>query len=893
MSRRPLWRLEPWTRAPLLGLRSTAAVVAVLVTTAILACAVASAPLFLSSARSAALQQQLAGRCAEVGMPQTGVVSLLVDPQTGQPLHGDGRSAPPVDTALTRAWQAAGYQPQPVLATGYIGSTMPQSDPMLFTGPDGAQLPEKLTVFFRPSIAQHVTVVDRAPGDGVLVPASVAEHDRLSPGDTVSFSGQQVQVAGIYRDLAVANADDPYWCDYRQLFLNEASANSAPPAVLLATDPTTFFRLATAHGYATRLQQVHVDPAALTTTEARRLLRLQQRIADSAGLQPRPRAAFDPGASYGVPNDRLVALVSRAGIIESGLRGPVVPVAVAGGLLALVLVAAAGSFWADRRATEVRLLAARGVGPVPLAGKAALELGLPALVGAALGWGLSRLLIGTLGPSGDLDPAATTAAVWTAVAAFVVGLASAATVAGLRARGTAERPLGAAARWPAKVPWELALLIAAGWCWVLLQGRDAVVSVANVAQVNGLLVAFPLLAIAGAAALLSRGLTALLPRLRGWATRRSSAVFLAVNRLAANRGATAALLVAVVLPVAVLGYTSTLTASSRTTLAAKVGVQLGGAETVSSVTRLDPTPAIRAAGTFVVRYDGSIGGSEDVQVLAVDPQDFARTAFWDDSFADESLDRLVAALQEPERDGRLPVVAAGLPAGATDLRVGRMRVPADVVATARVLPGDRTNSPVVLVAADRLGEIPRNAQASPASELWADRVSSAASTAMTAAGAQNIRVFDADVVQETANFLGITWTFGYLSALAVFVGVIAVGGLLLYLEARSRSRVSGYVMARRLGLSRAGHLRSLLLELVGVSVVGLVLGGVLAAGAVALVYRRLDVDLLRPPTELLDVPWATGAVTALATLVIAALAALYAQRAADRADPATVLRENA
>jgi putative ABC transport system permease protein len=148
-------------------------------------------------------------------------------------------------------------------------------------------------------------------------------------------------------------------------------------------------------------------------------------------------------------------------------------------------------------------------------------------------------------------------------------------------------------------------------------------------------------------------------------------------------------------------------------------------------------------------------------------------------------------------------------------------------------------------------------------------------------------------VLQSANFLGITWTFGYLSALAVFVGVIAVGGLLLYLEARSRSRVSGYVMARRLGLSRGAHLRSLLVELGGVAVVGLLLGGVLAAGAVALVYRRLDVDLVRPPTPLLDVPWTALAASAVVVVVVAALAALYAQRAADRADPATVLRQDA
>src|SRR5829696_9114431 len=121
MSRRPLWRLAPWTRAPLLGLRQPAAVLAVLVTSAILACAVASAPLFLSSARSAALQQQLSQRCDEVARPQSGITSALVDEQ-GNPTYGDGSTRPDVDDSLLRAWSDAGLEAEPVLATASIGA---------------------------------------------------------------------------------------------------------------------------------------------------------------------------------------------------------------------------------------------------------------------------------------------------------------------------------------------------------------------------------------------------------------------------------------------------------------------------------------------------------------------------------------------------------------------------------------------------------------------------------------------------------------------------------------------------------------------------------------------------------------------------------------------------
>ncbi|WP_369140690.1 hypothetical protein [Modestobacter versicolor] len=894
MSRPPLWRLAPWTRAPLLGLRQPAAVLAVLVTSAILACAVASAPLFLSSARSAALQQQLASQCAEAGWPQTGVSTRQFD-QNGR---STGATADPaVDTALADAWAAQGRTSAPVLATAsLVGRDRAAFGALLRTASgEAASLP--VSLFHRPDALEHIEVVEQQEGAGLWLPAGYADGAGVAVGDDVTVAGTAVPVVGTYRDLFTVDPG-PYWCDYRPLFANDVNANTAPPALALATDPDTFHAVAAGFDGVQQLARVEVAADELSVAGARRLL-VAQDAAQRGAFELLGVPAVD---EHGLTNPRLADAVDRAELVESGLRGPVVPVAVAGALLALLLVAAAGSFWADRRATEVRLLAARGVGPVPLAGKAALELGLPALVGAAVGWAAARLLTSGLGPADDLDPGATSAALTAAVAAFVVGLGAAATVAGLRARGTAERPVGAAPRWPSQVPWEVALLLGAGWCWLLLQDRDAVVSEGGVAQVNGLLVAFPLLAVAGAAVLLGRALTALLPRLRRWAGRRSPAVFLAVNRLTAARLATGTLLVAVTLPVAVLGYTATLTASSEQTLDAKVGVQIGAGRAVQTLSRFAPTPAIDAVGTFVVRYEGSAtaadgqgdsAGRTDVQVLAVDPADFAGTAFWDGSFADASLPALMDALTGPAVDGRLPVVAAGLPAGDPDLRLGRAEVPAEVVATARVLPGRRADQPVVLVDAGRLPEIPREAGAARAAEIWTDGELGPAVEALTAAGLVGFRALEPAGVQQTANFLGITWTFGYLSALAVFVGVIAVGGLLLYLEARSRSRVAGYVMARRLGLSRGAHLRSLVVELAGVAVAGLLVGAVLAAGAVALVYRRLDVDRVRPPTPLLDVPEPALAVSAVVVVAVAGLAALYAQRAADRADPATVLRQEA
>lgn len=880
------WRLAPWRRAPLLAFSSPVAVLAVLVTTAVLASALASAPLLLSSARSAALQAQLAPQCAEAAQPATGA-TLRFEPGTSPE-----RLAEQAD-ATRKIWTDRGRDPErALLVRGSIGVAGNPQAAVPVRDPAGAPMSQPANLIWRPGITGHVEVVDSAGGAGVWLPASYAAAATATVGDAVTVAGVTVPVAGVYTDLFDTDPG-PYWCAYGELYLNATSADVPPPALLLASDQVTLTAISSAAGVLEVSEAVPTTPDDFSVEEARGLVAEQRQaageLADGAGTTL-------VGSGW---NGRLDQAVERAELIEAGLRGPVVAVAAAAGVLALLLVAASGGFWADRRSAEVRLLAARGAGPGGLAGKAALELLLPALLGAAAGWLAARVLVGALGPADDLDRAATVTAVVAGVVAFGAGLGSAAAAAGLRARGTVERPLGAAPRRRAAVPWELALVVAAGLCWLLLESRDAIVLEGGVAQVNGLLVAFPIVGIAGTALLGARVATRALPPLRRWAGRRRPPVFLAVNRLAAAPGAAAALLVAVTVPVAVLGYTATLSAGSEATLAAKVGVQIGAERALVSIDRVAPTAGTDTAGTVLDRYDGSVaaagGGARrtDVQVLAVDPDTFAGTAFWDGSFADVPLEDLVARLDGPSVDGRIPVVATDLPLGAVDLRLGSLPVDAEVTGTAGVLPGRRTAEPVVLVAADRLPDVPASAGSDRQSELWTDGPAGPAVEALTGAGGRLARTLEPADVLTTANLLGISWTFGYLSALAAFVGVIAAAGLLLHLESRSRSRVAGYVMARRLGLSRRSHLTSLVVELGAVAVAGLVLGALLAVGAVAVVHRRLDVDLLRPPTPLLDVPWTAIGLTVAVALLLSVLTARYAQAAADRADPSAVLREEA
>ena len=151
-------------------------------------------------------------------------------------------------------------------------------------------------------------------------------------------------------------------------------------------------------------------------------------------------------------------------------------------------------------------------------------------------------------------------------------------------------------------------------------------------------------------------------------------------------------------------------------------------------------------------------------------------------------------------------------------------------------------------------------------------------------------VTDAHDVLDVSSFLATSWTFGFLQALGVLTGLITVGGLLLYLETRQRGRRTAYALSRRMGLSRAAHLGSLLAEVGGTLLGGFAIGVGLSFVAARLVYLRLDALPTVPPVPLLRTPVAALAGTAAAVLAVTWLAAWMAQRSADRTNLAEVLR---
>jgi putative ABC transport system permease protein len=881
--------LPPWTRAPLLAFGEPAVILAVLAATAILACASASAALFLSSAATESLHRTSLANCRDSSYPALKYGPLTaIPPDRVEQVSLDGRfqpqNAPNVPDLAGLDRKAVAASTGAGLPAPYHVAVADRSIPTGFGGRAGGGL-----LFYSPAATANITALRRGPAHGVWLPAAQATRLSVRAGQsvTIGFNGAptiQVPVAGIYQDLWRAPTT-PYWCSYAQLFQNAASVDPPPAPFMIVTDPATFGRVQSATGLAAlHTWASPIDPSVLTLSSATDL------NARTLEAYHRLGAPVPPDyASANAAEGQLPTYTKTTELIRRGLYGPVVPIALGGSILALLLVGAAGSYWADRRYREVRLLSARGVGPLALAVKALLELAAPAIVGTVLGWLLARWLVHQLGPNPRVDPAAPGQALGTAAVALVAGLALLAVIAGLRSLAATERPVGTHRSRLGLVPWELLLLAAAGGCWLALRRGDAIVLNQGIAQINLLVVAFPLLFMVGAAVLLMRLLVLVLPRLLRPAGRRSAAWYLAGRRVSAARLASVTLLAAASTPIAVGIYAAGLTQTSQHTLQAKAKLVVGSSAVARTSDAVHRTPVTDQAGTLVTRYlYGRVGGA-DVTVLAIDPDTFAATAYWDDSFAARSLPDLLAAVRAPATGGRVPAVVVDGDLGTDfDASLGTSTAHLHSVGTARLWPGRRLPQPTVVVSAAGLGRV--DPHAGTLNELWTTKSATDAEKALRAQGGRLFDSSDQSTVFSVANFLGISWTFGYLSALAALVGLVALGGLLLYLETRQRTRIASYALGRRMGLTRGAHLRSLLAELGTLLFAAYAVGAVLAWLAVLVIYRRLDVDSKRPPTPLLTAPTTAFLGTALAAAVVAVLAALYAQRSADRANPSEVLR---
>jgi putative ABC transport system permease protein len=592
--------------------------------------------------------------------------------------------------------------------------------------------------------------------------------------------------------------------------------------------------------------------------------------------------------------------VTQATQTVAALVGPVDTLAIAGRVVAFAVVAAAGLFLVTRRRVEFTFLHARGIGPIRLAGKAIAEALLPAALGAAAGWVAGTALVRWLGPSDTVTSDAISSAarqvLWSALAAVVVlGL-----VAAIAVRGESEARMGGRLRTvAARFPWEVVVLVlaAASYYEVVTRGT-APLQNGGAPTVDRLLLLFPILFIAGLGGLAVRLLRGSLPRLRAYGGRLPASGYLAIRRLASVTKLATTLVTAAALGIGILIFAGVFTQSVRQTANTKALVFVGSDVSVPLGAYPDRPPKESFPSTATAKLSGATlqPGSELGELIAIDPATFAGAAYWDSSFSDRSEGDLLELLAN-DASGRLPVVVAGTDVanGPGSMDVQSVTMPIDIVGSAQAFPGMPSDQPLFVAAVGPLSKSLTQAGSSLGAfdgtfELWAKGDAATLLPEMRRAGYPVELAITADAVRQTPSFLALSWVFGFLEALGVLAGLVALVALVLYLQARQRSREVSYALSRRMGLRKGSNLLSVAIELTGMLVASFVIGGGLAVGAAFLLYKKADPMPQIPPAPLLRLPFGLFLVTLGALAVAALVSAWRVQRSAERANVAEVMR---
>lgn len=881
-------RTAPWRRGPLLLLRRPGVFLALAAACFVATLPAAAAGPFVSASRHATLRDEIRQACPSY-------VGDWITNAPAPPVRADASSDADFRSMVAH-YNDIMRNANTAAAGALSAGTVTQVVPLQTADTNG------INVVDRPGFQHNVTLLSGPSGSGVWVPDSYAADARVKVGSTIGYlaatgSTGHVRVAAIYRDLR-SEPHRPFWCALTPLWNAQTGFAEAPPPMVLA-DPATFTRLATTSsqiGY----PGAQVGPQRYLEYSARSLQptidEAKRAVAAVAGVN----AALEISRTQQEPSDTslpystsdLRDFLPRADLAGDVMRPAIAPITGVGVGVGLAVVAAAGVFWVLRRRKELTVLSAHGMSARSLGVKAAIEA-LPALIiGAAAGWALAVWLVRTAGPSSIVSPNSLRESLEAAIATFLGAVIVVGIVAAVRSRSLADER--ATRRLPhfGRLPWELLLIAAAPIVWQRLGGSVVTNGNANgataglVVHVPERLLVVPILAIVGAFVFAGR-LWMLALRRRRQGRGRSIPRFLAGRRVVREAAVAVVLAIAAAMPVSLAVYGAAITNSVQTTLTAKTKL-FAGSDVVLTLQKPAPIPAVFAGhATIVDRLNGVQVNGLSTDLLGIDPATFAQGAYWNSQITGESLADIIEPLAEAGNFASPTAIVAGSThTGPTEIDTDSgapVQVDVQSIAT---LPAQHSSFHTALVNRDLIAKAPAALY-----QLWIRGDVTTILNAVPATGLRTRYVQTADDATVNSVYEPLTFTFEYLTALSLLCGVIAVVGLLLYLESRTPGHSRAFVMLRRMGMRTGSHWRAVLWELGTPLTVGLVSG--LSASSIAAYGLRhnFDVDPSLPPGGLLTLPVTAMVGIAVAVVVVTFAASGYAQLRVVRTNPSEILRD--
>jgi putative ABC transport system permease protein len=730
--------------------------------------------------------------------------------------------------------------------------------------------------------------------NGVWIATSTATQLKICPGDQVeiAFEGRtaRADVQGVYLDISAA-FPGKFWSNLRFA----AAGQETIPAFVMAGF-NEFVRLQAdlkdegGYGWQFPIQGRELTlPAARELRDDIRELRLSLQDADD----PLGARFAENGGSQSLMRD----VVKRAQRTLDATRGSVEFLALGGVVVALLVMGAAGVYGVRRRRVEFTALVARGMSPVALGIKAALEALVPVAAGGVVGWYLCVAVVQLVGPSARIDAgAAAEAAVRTAIA-LGVGLLLLSLVTGWSAaRAIGDHKIVGRHRVRnavAVIPWDLVLLGLAYASYRQLEARGGIEGAGTGApKVDIFMLLFPVLFIAGATGLATRLMRIAFARFRSAGRHWAPFAFLASRRLASESNIALLLVTICAASIGLLVYSATLVSSGTTTVDAKALVFVGSNTATPLGPASDAPEGLSFPTTVVRKIPGAyLDNLAPVDVLGVDTETFASAVFWEDAFADKSLPDLMDGLTG-STDEKLRVYVVGeIPEDST-LSVGGATPELEVIDNLDAFPGMLSVRPLIVAERGALESFGSGSsfQGAGGRELWAKGDADKVLRELGETSLPLIGTITVDDVRQATSLLPLTWTFGFLQALGVATGLISLVGIVLYLQARQRSRVVTNALVKRMGLTAASQRASMAVELAVMLLVAFVVGALVAMLAARFAYPQLDPLPSVPPDPILDFPLILVAVVGLVVLFISPIGGWRVQRSADRANVAEVMR---
>jgi putative ABC transport system permease protein len=881
-----------WRKAPYALVHYRSVLLSVFVAALLAALASSSSPFVTTAAASEALKNQL----TELSSFATGLEIRTTGSQFGPAsLRQLQQDAIQQVSAVDRLRINLGYTRRAVLTT--------EAGPVRVLGSKGES---EVVLMSRTDSLAHVKVLAQVAGSGVWISDLTAKDAGVKPGETVRLEGLQsylrptsprLRVKGIYRALAYSPESD-YWGNLYQEIYPRPPDGGVPPPYVLMTNSALLHVLANRSGGASTVD-LPADSSGLTLSGARALARkfdaLRHTLRSSSLGQK--LGCSSPGRSCTV-----ISALSSAVVLADRNASAVTPAVTLlsdiGTALALAVAAAAGVFLVRRRRAEAALLYSRGEHVARFAARTAVEVLGPTLAGGAAGFAVAFALTDVFAPTGSLDPGTSRAGAAHAVVAVAIGLCllvAAAGVSFLRLFDTGARRVS----WLRWLPWEVPVLAAAVYLLVQITSGGGVTASGSSGAHNPTLAVFvfPLLLVAAVAGLAARGVRLMLRTRSGRVVRaQRTPVYLALRRLAASRGLLIVLAVVSAVSLGAFFYVETLANSLHHTTIEKAYMATGSdAQAVvqdsQTIPRSFPYPATKIQfGNQVATLGSSIGTAIDVMV--VDPATLIRTLHWEADWGPnptKALQTLAATPSQP-----LPVIVTSDLAKTRAIYIEDKRFPVRVLASVRAFPFMATGIPLLITSYSALDALEARTKFFDALGLvgtyvWVKGPPSEVGRALTSLAPtyppQTIDTFlrNPDVVLATR-------TFRFMRLIAVGAGVLAILGLLLYLQARQRSQVIASALARRMGFGRLAEWVSLCLELGAILAFAGLVGGGVAVAAARPIVGHIDPLPNDPPSPIVAIP--TGEIlTAAGALVVLALAAgALTSWFANRADVGEALR---